>query len=154
MDHPVADEPDAAEQVDAGVGSIGAAFGHPPPQPPQPRRPHVMGDPPVTPEDTPARIDDVAGLAGLGPQPGHQRGVGALRHKADVLAVGLLGDRQREIPPQGAGFVLGEAPQWKAQEAELRPPPGACDQGYTPYWAVYNGSRFKGFFSILDFLKI
>src|SRR5947207_386191 len=80
-----------------------------------------MGDPPVTPEDTPARIDDVAGLAGLRPEPGHQRGVGALRHKADVLAVGLLGDRQREIARQGAGLVLGEAPQRKAQKAELRP---------------------------------
>ena len=78
-----------------------------------------MGDPPVTPEDTPFRIDDVAGLAGLGPQPGHQRGVGALRHKADVLAVGLLGDRQREIARQRAGLVLGEAPERKAQEIEL-----------------------------------
>src|SRR5207247_1855476 len=37
----------------------------------------------------------------------------------DVLAVGLLGDRQREITRQGAGLVLGEAPQRKAQKVEL-----------------------------------
>ena len=78
-----------------------------------------MGDAAMTAENPPGAVDDVARLGGFGAQHFDQPGIGALRHKADVLAVGLVGDHEAEMPGQRAGFVLGEAAQRKAQELEL-----------------------------------
>ena len=50
----------------------------------------------VAAEDAAAAVDDVAGLACLGPQPLDEAAVRPVRDKADVLAVGLVGDRQSE----------------------------------------------------------
>ena len=78
-----------------------------------------MGDAAMTAEHPAGAVDDVARLGGFGAQHFDQPGIGALRHKADVLAVGLVGDHQPETPGQRAGFVLGEAAQRKAQELEF-----------------------------------
>ena len=75
--------------------------------------------PVVPPEHLPGPVDNVAGLARFGAQPGDQRRVGPLRDKADVLAVGLVGDRQREVAGQRPGFLLGQGAQGEAQEIEF-----------------------------------
>ncbi len=46
--------------------------------------------------------------------------VGALRDKADVLAVGFVGDRERKLAREGPGFVLWQCTERKAQEIEFR----------------------------------
>src|SRR5580700_1985536 len=80
-----------------------------------------MGDAIVPAEHPPAAVDDVAWLPGLGPQPLDETGVGSVRHKADVLTVGLVRDRQAEMPRQDTRRVLGELAQWKPQELEFLP---------------------------------
>ena len=78
-----------------------------------------MGDAAMTAEHAALFVDDVAGLAGFGAQPLDQLRIGAPRDKANVLAVGLVGDRQAEMPGQRAGLVLGQPAQWKTQEIEF-----------------------------------
>src|SRR5207237_734988 len=60
-----------------------------------------------------------ARLAGFRAQSLDDRRIRPLRHEADVLAVGLGRDRQREIARQPAGLVLRQTAQRKAQEIEL-----------------------------------
>ena len=74
----------------------------------------------VVPADNLARhVHDVARLGRLRPQLLHHRGIVAVGHEADVLAVGLLGDRQVEALGEGARLALGHVAQRKAQEVEL-----------------------------------
>src|SRR3546814_20607 len=49
----------------------------------------------------------------------HHRGIGALRHEADVLAVRLVGDDEAEARGLAAHRVLLHATERKAQEVEL-----------------------------------
>src|SRR5207302_7050622 len=56
-----------------------------------------MGDTAMLPQHLAAAVDDLAGLAGLRAQTLDQRGIGALRDKADVLAVRLRRNGQREF---------------------------------------------------------
>src|SRR3546814_9198584 len=49
----------------------------------------------------------------------HHRGIGALRHEADVLAVRLVGDVEAEARGLAAHRVLLHATERKAQEVEL-----------------------------------
>src|SRR5271156_5184200 len=78
-----------------------------------------IADAAMTAEHSALLVDDVAGLAGFGAQPLDQLRIGALRDKADVLAVGLVGDRQTEMPGQRTGLVLGQPAQRKTQEIEF-----------------------------------
>ena len=64
-------------------------------------------------------VDDLARLDRLGPQLLHDRGIVAVRHEADVLAVGLVGDRQVEALGQRARLALGQVAEREAQEVEL-----------------------------------
>ena len=65
-------------------------------------------------------VHDVARLGRAGPELLDHRGIGAVRHEADVLAVGLVGDRQAVARRQRPGLGLGgEAAEREAQEAEL-----------------------------------
>src|SRR5271170_1516215 len=77
------------------------------------------GDAVVTAEHAAGAIDDVTRLASVGPQPLDETGVGSVRHKADILAVGFVRDGQAKAPRRGTGLVLGEAAQWKPQELQL-----------------------------------
>ena len=65
----------------------------------------VADDALVAAEHAAVEVDDLAGLGGAGPQLLDHRGIGAVRHEADVLAVGLVGHRQpvarRERPRLG-----------------------------------------------------
>ena len=70
----------------------------------------------MPPQHAAALIDDVAGFAGLRPQPLDDRRVGALRHEADVLAVGLVRHRQIQFARQRAGLVLQQSAEREAQE--------------------------------------
>ena len=72
-------------------------------------------------DDLAHRVDDVARLDRLGPELLHHRGVVAVGHEADVLAVGLVGDRQVEALGERAGLALGQGAERKAQEVELVP---------------------------------
>src|SRR5262245_24934194 len=74
----------------------------------------------VMPAEHPAReIDDVAGLGRAWPQPLDHLSIAAGRHKADVLAVVLVGDRKAEAARELARLSLGAFAQWKTQHIEL-----------------------------------
>ena len=60
---------------------------------------------PGSPASGRSRVDDI--------------GIGALRHEADILAVGLVRDRQTELARQRPRLVLGEAAERKAQKVEF-----------------------------------
>ena len=64
-------------------------------------------------------VDDVARRGGIRLQLGDDVGVFALRHEADVLAVGLGGDGQAHALGDGADLGLGHAAQRKAQIVDL-----------------------------------
>ena len=53
----------------------------------------VANDPLVPPEHPAVEVHDLARLGRAGPQLLDHRGIGAVRHEADVLAVGLVGHR-------------------------------------------------------------
>jgi hypothetical protein len=76
----------------------------------------------VAAEDATVAVDDVARLTGLRPQALDEASVGAIRDKADILAVRLVRDREAESPRLPTRLVLGEAAERKAQEVEL----GSC----------------------------
>ncbi len=87
-----------------------------------PPLPHgVVHDAAVPPEDAAFEVDDVAAARGIRPEPFDQVGVATGRNEADVLAVGLFGDRQAEMAREVARFRLGQFAQGKAQQVELRP---------------------------------
>ena len=72
------------------------------------------------PADHPAvAIDDLARRLGFGPNALHQPGIIAVGNEADVLAVGLGGDLERELGRDPADFGLGQVAERKAQEIEL-----------------------------------
>ena len=73
----------------------------------------------VAADDAARHVDDVARLDRLGPQLLHHRGIVAVGHEADVLAVGLVGDRQVEALGQRPRLALGQVAERKAQEVEL-----------------------------------
>ena len=78
-----------------------------------------VGDAAMSAEHAPRQIDDLPGVTRLRPQLLDEPRVGSLRNKADVLAVGLVGNRQAVAPPQSAGLLLGKAAQREAQKIEL-----------------------------------
>src|SRR5262249_15636088 len=57
-----------------------------------------------------AAIDmmNLAGFGSAGPQTLHHAGITALRHEADILAVGLRRDGESELIGQRAGLCLGQ----------------------------------------------
>ncbi len=79
----------------------------------------VAGDALVAAERAAVGVDDVAGLGRVGAEAGDEVAVVALRDEADVLALGLVGERQAEAAGVGAGLGLGQAAQGKAQESQL-----------------------------------
>src|SRR5439155_10136970 len=64
-------------------------------------------------------IYDLARQERSRPQPLDQSRIGARWHEADILAVGLRGDRQGKACGQRAGLPLGQAAERKAQKIEL-----------------------------------
>src|SRR3546814_17750460 len=64
-------------------------------------------------------VHDLAGIGRARTQLLHHRGIGALRHEADVLAVRLVGDDEAEARGLAAHRVLLHATERKAQEVEL-----------------------------------
>src|SRR6516162_1082369 len=79
-----------------------------------------MCDAAVMAEHAARRIDNIPGLTGLGSQPLDEPRIRTLRHKANVLAVGLVGDGQAKTPCRCAGLVFGEPAEREAQKIELR----------------------------------
>ncbi len=79
-----------------------------------------MHDAAMLAEDLALEVDDVAAAGRIGPQPRDQVGVAAGRNEADVLAVGLVGDREAEATREVARFGLGQLAKGKAQKIELR----------------------------------
>src|SRR5579883_1757383 len=73
----------------------------------------------VAAEDAALAIDDLARRKGAGAQLLDEAGIGAARHEADILTVGLGGNRQGEALGEGARLRLAHAAQGKAQEGEL-----------------------------------
>ena len=65
------------------------------------------------------QINDLAGIVGFGPELAHHRGIVAVGHEADVLAVRLLGDRQVEALGERPGLALGHGTEREAQKVEL-----------------------------------
>src|SRR5262245_16656212 len=64
---------------------------------------------------------DVPGLGGARLQALDDTGIAALRDKADVLAVGLVGNRQRQALGQAAYFLFAVAAEREAKPVELAP---------------------------------
>src|SRR3546814_16152539 len=64
-------------------------------------------------------VHDLAGIGRARTQLLHHRGIGALRHEADVLAVRLVGDDEAEARGLAAHRVPLHATERKAQEVEL-----------------------------------
>ena len=67
----------------------------------------------------PSRSTISPGRGGVGAEPRDHVGVPALRHEADVLAVGLLGNDELELACQSPGLVLRQLAEGEAQEVEL-----------------------------------
>ena len=76
-----------------------------------------MDDAVMRAEHAAVEIDDVAGLGGPGPQALDHLGVAAGRHEADVLAVVLVGDRERESARKLARLRLGPVAERKAHRS-------------------------------------
>ena len=66
-------------------------------------------------------VDDLALLHGAGAKAGDKVAVVTLGDEADVLALGLVGERQAQPVRVGAGLVLGQGAQGKAEEGQLLP---------------------------------
>ena len=79
-----------------------------------------MNDAVVMAEHGARRIDDLAGPRRIGAQLFNDAGVAAFRHKADVLAVRLVGRDEIEIGGQRAHRALLHVAQRKTQIIELR----------------------------------
>ncbi len=73
----------------------------------------------VAADDGAREIDDLARLVRLGAQLAHDAGIVAVRHEADVLAVGLVGHGEVEAFGQRAGLTLRHVAEREAQEVEL-----------------------------------
>src|SRR5262249_58354995 len=73
----------------------------------------------ISAEPAAVEIDDVARLGCAGLEPLDRLGVAARWHKADVLAVVLVGDREAEAARQLARLGLGLVAEREAQRLEL-----------------------------------
>ena len=78
-----------------------------------------MRDAGMTAKHPAAAVDDLTGDGRFRLQPFDDAHIGSLRHKTNVLAVGLVGDRKAKMPRQCAGLVLGEPTQREAQKIEF-----------------------------------
>src|SRR5262249_5023842 len=76
-------------------------------------------NPAMPPKPAPRHIDDLSRVTRFRPQLLDEPRIGSLRNKADILAVGLIGNRQAETPSQCAGLPLGEPTQREAQKIEF-----------------------------------
>ena len=79
----------------------------------------VMDDAVVAAEHAPVDMDDVARRGRSRLQLGDDVEIAPLRHEADVLAVGLGGDRHAHLPGERADLGLGHAAERKAQIVHL-----------------------------------
>src|SRR5581483_2378482 len=79
----------------------------------------VVDDARVPAEHAAVDVHDVTGLSGAGLQPLDDVGVVPLRNEADVLAVRLVGHRQRKPPGQHPHLRLAIAAERKAEPGEL-----------------------------------
>src|SRR3954447_9868668 len=86
---------------------------------PAPLPDRVMDDAAVAAEHAAVEVDDVAGARRPGLQPLDDLAVMALRYEADVLAVGLVGDAEPELPGEPARLGLAELAEREAQHLEL-----------------------------------
>src|SRR5215470_6525616 len=78
-----------------------------------------MRDTAMSAKHAPRHIDDLSRVTRFRPQLLDEPRIGSLRNKADILAVGLIGNRQAETPSQCAGLPLGEPTQREAQKIEF-----------------------------------
>ena len=78
-----------------------------------------MRDPLMAAEHAAGKIDDVARLHRIRPQPADDVGVAAGRHEANILAILLVGDFQAKAARQFANFGLAHVAERKSQETEL-----------------------------------
>ena len=70
-------------------------------------------------ENRAVEMHDLPRLDRAGPEPPHHIAIAAVRHKADILAVGLVGNGQPVFMRQRAGLVLAHPAKRKAQIVEL-----------------------------------
>ena len=81
----------------------------------------IVDPPPVCAEDnTVFCMDDGAVRRALRPHSRHHSGVIAIGYEADILAVGLGGNRKAHTPGNPPDFGLGHAAKRKAEEIKLR----------------------------------
>src|SRR6185312_6367035 len=78
-----------------------------------------MDDSGMRAENAAVEIDDVTGLGRTRLEALDHLGVAARRHEADVLAVVLVGHRERKLTRQLARLHLGPLSERKAQQVEL-----------------------------------
>src|SRR4249919_122394 len=86
---------------------------------PAPLADREMDDAGMRAENAAVEIDDVAGLGRARLEALDHLGVAARRHEADVLAVVLVGHRQRKLTRELARLRLGPVAERKAQQVEL-----------------------------------
>src|ERR1700691_1760711 len=80
-----------------------------------------MNDAVMPANDAPIEIDDFTRRGGSRPKPLDHISIVSTRHKADVLAVLFIGDRQAEAPRQLPRLCLGLLAKREAQQIELSP---------------------------------
>ena len=74
----------------------------------------------LVPTQNPAiQMNDFTRLGTIGPQLLDEIGIAALGHEADVLAVGLVGNREPHGRRNRPGFLLGNMAKRKAQIVDL-----------------------------------
>src|SRR6185437_16744505 len=78
-----------------------------------------MDDAAVATDHPPVHIDNISRRLGLGPKPLHQARIIAIRHEADILAVGLGRDLQSNLRGDAPNLVLGQIAKRETQEVEL-----------------------------------
>src|SRR5262249_32282844 len=81
-----------------------------------------MDDSVVAAKHAAVEIDDFARSGGARTQPFDDVGIAAARHKADILTVLLIGDREPEAARQFTRLELGAVAEREAQQVEL----GGC----------------------------
>jgi len=79
----------------------------------------IMDDSGVSADDSALEVDDIAGEGRVGPQPGDEIAVMALRHETNVLAVVFLRDGEPESAGEIADLPLRIAAERKTNEIEL-----------------------------------
>ena len=78
-----------------------------------------MDDAVMAAEHAAVDMHDIAGLRRAGLQLGNDVGIAAARHEADVLAVGLFRDLERELAGDVARLRLGQVAERETDEVEL-----------------------------------